>query len=491
MTLLSFNLVSCRVALVRWLRILLLTGGAIAAAWSAPRWWPLLLGRVDAALARYRSGSGSAEEPHPAASAARSAAVRASLELTPQARESLGLIGDGVGPIGLSTYWKTIVVPAVVVPRPGRSQLQVAAPLTGVVTHVHAVTGETILPGTVLFQIRLTHEDLVRVQREFLQTLGELDVERREYERLRKLSEPTGVIAGRLLLERQYAIEKLETNEQAQREALRLHGLTDAQVESIVSTRRLLRELQVRAPSPDDHHHPEEEGEILSGDNAAVALHDVESDVPLIVERLAVHKGQAVQPGELLCTLADYRRLFIEGQAFEQDAAAVVRAMERGWTIEAVFDAAAGGERLSGLRLAFLGHGIDPQTRTFPFYVELENAVVRDQTNAEGQRFLTWRYRPGQRLELRVPIEEWTEQFVLPAEAVALEGTEAFIFLQNGRRFDRVPVRVLYRDRQSVVIARDDSLFPGDVVARRGAHQMHMAIQNQAGGGGDGHSHDH
>ncbi len=491
MTLLSLNLVRFRAAFVRWLRVIFLAGVVVAAAGSAPQWWPLLREQVDAMLARYRPSSEGGGETHPVASASRPAA-RASLELTPQARESLGLTGDGIGPIGLSTYWRTMVVPAVVVARPGRSHLQVAAPLTGVVTHVHAVTGETVTPGTLLFQIRLTHEDLVRGQREFLQTLGELDVERREYERLRKLSEPAGVIAGRLLLERQYAVEKLESSEQAQREALRLHGLSDAQVESIVSTRRLLRELQVRAPSPDDHDHPEEEWQLLSGDRGAVALHDVESDVPLIVERLAAHKGQAVQAGELLCTLADYRRLFIEGQAFEQDAAAVVRAMERGWTIEAVFDAAAGGERLSGLQLAFVGHGIDPQSRTLPFYVELDNAIVRDQTNAAGQRFLTWRYRPGQRLELRVPVEEWTDQFVLPAEAVAIEGTDAFVFLQNGRRFDRVSVRVLHRDRQNVVIARDGSLFPGDVVARRGAHQMQMAIQNQSsGGGGHGHSHDH
>jgi hypothetical protein len=81
---------------------------------------------------------------------------------------------------------------------------------------------------------------------------------------------------------------------------------------------------------------------------------------------------------------------------------------------------------------------------------------------------------------------------VLPIEAVVKEGIDSFIFQQNGEHFDRIPVHEKYRDQTSVVIENDGSIYPGDVVALRGAHQMQMALKNKSGGGIDphaGHSH--
>jgi hypothetical protein len=107
-------------------------------------------------------------------------------------------------------------------------------------------------------------------------------------------------------------------------------------------------------------------------------------------------------------------------------------------------------------------------------------------------RFVSWRYRPGQRLQLRVPVEKWEKQIVLPVDAIATSGAEHFVYVQNGGHFDQVPVTVIYRDQFSVVIANNGAVFPGDVVARRGAHQMLMAIKNKAGGGIDPHAgHNH
>jgi hypothetical protein len=63
-----------------------------------------------------------------------------------------------------------------------------------------------------------------------------------------------------------------------------------------------------------------------------------------------------------------------------------------------------------------------------------------------------------------------------------------YVYRQNGDHFDRVPVHVLYRDRDSVVVANNGSLFPGDVVAGKGAYQMHLALKNKSGGGIDPHA---
>ena len=134
-----------------------------------------------------------------------------SLELSKQAIRNIGLSDETIRPIKLETFRRSITVPAVVVERPGRSRVQVATPMTGVVTHVHAVQGEAVEPGSLLFQIRLTHEDLVSAQTDFVRTLGELDVEKREIARLQQVTS-SGAIAGKVLLERQYSRDKLNAN---------------------------------------------------------------------------------------------------------------------------------------------------------------------------------------------------------------------------------------------------------------------------------------
>lgn len=95
-------------------------------------------------------------------------------------------------------------------------------------------------------------------------------------------------------------------------------------------------------------------------------------------------------------------------------------------------------------------------------------------------------------MRLCVPVETWTDQIVLPVEAIADDGVETYVFVQNGDHFDRQAVHVRYRDQQYAVIANDGSLFPGDTVALNSAHQLQMALKNKAGGGVDphaGHSH--
>jgi multidrug efflux pump subunit AcrA (membrane-fusion protein) len=122
----------------------------------------------------------------------------------------------------------------------------------------------------------------------------------------------------------------------------------------------------------------------------------------------------------------------------------------------------------------------------------LPNELVRNENTADGHRFIGWRFKPGQRVQLRVPVERWKNRIVLPVDAVVQEGAEWFVFHQNGDRFDRKPVHVEYRDQRWAVIASDGTLFPGDAVAASGAYQMHLAMKNKVGGGVDPHAgHNH
>ncbi len=57
---------------------------------------------------------------------------------------------------------------------------------------------------------------------------------------------------------------------------------------------------------------------------------------------------------------------------------------------------------------------------------------------------------------------------MLPVEAVAQEGAEAYVFEANDDHFDRRPVHVEYRDQEWVVIANDGTLRLGNTVAMSG-----------------------
>jgi hypothetical protein len=191
--------------------------------------------------------------------------------------------------------------------------------------------------------------------------------------------------------------------------------------------------------------------------------------------------------------LADHCELFVEGRAFEDDAKVLRDAVREGWNATATLLIGDGeSEKVEGLSLLYLADHIDPESRAFHFYLRLPNEVVLDKKSDTGHRFIEWRFKPGQRMELRVPVERWTDRIVLPVDAVVEEGAETYVYRQNGDRFDRASVHVEYRDRDFVVIANNGSLFPGDVVAGQGAYQMHLALKNKSGSGIDPHAgHDH
>lgn len=464
---------------------------AVAIAWR-DAWWPAVAGwahevsRGKAATAadspdahaddEHADDHGDHEHAHDDAS---------SLDLSPQARLNLGLTPDQIKPVVLQSYERALTVPGIVAERPGKTHIEVSAPLTGVVTAVHISPGEALAPGALLFGMRLTHEELVQAQVDFLKTISELDVEVRELERLKPLLEQK-IVPATLTREREYAADKLRALLNAQREALRLHGLSQTQVDEIAQNRRLLREIQVVAPS--GNLSMPEELRLTGSGVQPVALFD-EAPELLIVQALDVHKGESLVAGQTMCVLADYSSLYIEGAAFEQDSPALTRAAANGWRVAALFhEASSRPNVIADLPIVYVANEVDVESRSLHFYVGLQNELLTPPGNADGPQFVNWRYRPGQRVQVRVPVETFEKQIVLPVDAVTRDGAEQYVFVENGKHFDRVPVHVKYRDQSSVVIAADGALFPGDRVAHRGAHQMQMALKNKSGGAVDPHA---
>ncbi len=441
---------------------------AIVAAATHKRWFPVADSLIAALGKQQTDEHASGEQDGSLAGQGHAGYDDAtSLVLSDQARKNIGLT---LFTIQLRDFKRTVIIPAVVVERAGRSEMTVSAPMTGIVTRIYPIQGEAVAPGDPLFDLRLTHEDLVEKQTSLLRDLEQRDVMQREVERLEEVTR-SGAVAGKTLLEKVYERQKIEASIRAEREALLLHGLNDDQVASIESERRLVRQILISTPFPDVAHQSESHGDFLQ------------------VGTLAVQRGAHVNAGDPLATLTDHCELYIEGMAFEHDFDALNQATLQGLPVSALIESTGRGKQeLSDLRVLYIENQVERDSRALKFYVSLPNQLSRNDTSQDGHRFIAWRYRPGQRVEVMVPIELWSDRIVLPIESVIQQGAEWFTMQRNGDHFDRKPVHVEYRDQRWAVIENDGTLFPGDQVAAKGAYAIYLAIKNKAGGGVDPHA---
>ena len=140
---------------------------------------------------------------------------------------------------------------------------------------------------------------------------------------------------------------------------------------------------------------------------------------------LKVELGQQVEAGTVLCYLADHRALLIEGRGFKKDMSLIQQTAKDQFPIEVAFEVNEGANWPSlpkQLRIHHVANLIDTQSRTFAFYLALDNhwqAYTQD-----GQERLIWRVRPGDRVRLSVAVERLDDVFVLPQAALVREGPE-------------------------------------------------------------------
>jgi multidrug efflux pump subunit AcrA (membrane-fusion protein) len=398
--------------------------------------------------------------------------------LSPQARANLRLV---VEPIAAGSHWKTIQVPGVVVDRPGQSDRGVSAPVAAVVAAVHAHPGDTVRAGDPLFTLRLVSELIQNAQAELFKTTRDLEINRELLGRLTSAG-GTQVVPEARLIEYQTQERRLTASILAYRQELLTRGLTPAQIDAAAGG-RFVTEITVLAPAPDRG------GEALVASAAGVSAAE-----PLAweIKELRVQLGEQVQAGQVLSLLANHQALYVEGRGFKQEAALLERAAQNGWPVQAAFaedEAAAWPPLHQTLQIRHLANTVDPVSRTFAFYLSLANQSRTYER--DGRTFLVWRFRPGQRVRLKVPVEELKNVIVLPADAVVRDGAEVYAFRQNGDDFERKPVHLVEQDRDSAVLANDGSLGPGQYVARNAAAALQRILKAQATGGEEGHGHGH
>jgi cobalt-zinc-cadmium efflux system membrane fusion protein len=396
------------------------------------------------------------------------------LRLTEQARKNLGLVSRPAKP---QAYWRTIEVPGEIVDRPGYSDRAVTSPAVGIVSEVHAFPGDTVKPGDRLFSLRLFSEYLQNTQSELFKATREIELIT-EHARLEDLAKSGGIPEARLI-ELDNQLRRQKALIQSWQQDLLTRGLNPEQIKSVADG-TFISTIEVVAPPVVEHSAKAADTQPIAvqlpGSNADGLVYEV--------QELNVELGQQVQAGQVLSTLANHRALFIEGHAFKREASFLAKAAEHKWPIRCTFaedDQSDWPEFDQTLEIRHLGNAINSETRTFDFFIPLLNQSRA--YDKDSQTFIVWRFRPGQRVRLQVPVEELKDVLVLPSAGIVRDGPEAYVFQQNGDLFNRLPVHVLHEDRQQVVLANDGSVKSGLYLAQSAAASLNRVLKAQAASG--------
>ena len=448
------------------------------------------------------------------------------IALTPQAVANLGL---KLQPVAVDDYWKVQTYPGEIVEVDGQSELSVSAPVTGIIERVDIRVGQSVDTDTPLFQIRITDQLLTTAQSELLDMLSRREIVNAEIERLAPLAKD-GAVSGKRKRDLEYELRGLESRIQTKEQEILARGLPRALLDRVIAKRELANRIDINLPvfeAASESPNKSPIGPVSGGYS---------------VGTIRCHPGMTVQAGDVLCQITSHDMLYLKGQAFEADLNSITSLSDSPWNVTAQFGHQHHDDHQhaivrGGLKVTRIDNHVDPGTQTFSFYMPLQNEVTRE-VGSEGRLYRQWRFRPGQRAHLKVPVEKHSGKIKLPVSAVATEGPNSIVFRLHQHDHDDHdhahdedhdhesedhddhdhdhdhesedhhdhdhehdhaeqlvelepgPVHVLLRDSQFVVVDPDGELQVGDRIAMNAAHRLHLAMKMNAGGGG-GHDHDH
>jgi cobalt-zinc-cadmium efflux system membrane fusion protein len=398
------------------------------------------------------------------------------LELGEKARKNLRLVVKAVRP---TDYWRTIAIPGVVAERPGVSDRGVTSPAVGVVSEIHVFPGDTVKSGQRLVTLRLFSEYLQATQTQLFRASQEAKIVQQQIDRLADIAN-AGAVSGSRLIELRNDLQRQQTLIRAAKQELLNRGLTPEHIASVTEG-TFVSTIDVAAPPPRNDDTFIEGLVQLDLQNAE---HKNGDEIAYEVHSLGVELGQTVQAGDLLASLANHQSLFVIGHAFKREAGLLEQAAQRKTPLEIEF-----AEDSSELwptidqpfQIRHLSNTLDTATRTLDFFVPLNNQSRAYEK--EGKTFLVWRFRPGQRTRIEIPVEKIADVYVLPADAVVREGADVYVYRQNGDLFNQIAVQILHEDRTHVVLANDRSITPGTFLAQNSAASLRRVLKAQSASG--------
>lgn len=431
--------------------LILLAGTAIAGYATRDRWLPLFTSAPTAPKGEVPS------EP---------VAAAGKIIVPEQAQRNLGLKALPLKP---QTYWRTIQVPGMVLDKPGQSDRSIVAPASGVIVQVNCYPGDTVQSDQELFLLRFQSESLHETQSELFKATQDLALAQSQQERLTAIRD---VLPAERIIEVDSEIKRYTAAVSASRQKLRNHGFDEQMLEA-ASGGQFVTEMQIMvptiAPVAGSRQGQLETTESIGGP-APPRTYEV--------QEIRVELGQMVQSGQTLCLLSNHQELVVEGRAFRDETVLLERSVQEDWPVEVDFreEAQDWGPFTQTFHIRHLANTIDPVNRTFAFRMPLENQSRT--IDIAGRTQTLWRFRPGQKVRILVRVERLDNVFVLPADAVASDGPESFIFTQNVNTFVRTPVRVLLHDRRQVVIANDGVIVPGSFAVQLAAEQLNRMVKS-------------
>ena len=398
------------------------------------------------------------------------------ISFSPVASKNIGIDDSTIAKIEVIDYYKSLILPAVVTERPGHSTIDIPSPVSGVVTKIYHEAGVVVLPGEALFDIFLNHPDIVKIQNDYIALLKTKEINDAEIDRL---SDVGNDILPQKKRELTYERERLQVEISSQKRALELQGLSLEQIsESLEKKREIVKNMTVHVP-------------LIADEN--------ESQKILTMDQLNVNVGQNIVLGDPLCRLSDLNQLVVKGKVFAVDEKKITQAITEKRNVSAVFGGNDRREIIDGLHIRSVDNRVDQENGIIYCYVDLNNKFAihdANQDENDKRRYVQWQFRPGERCELQVEYEELPKCIVLPVDAVAQDISEMCVFEWVGNEDDKkiwrkTPVHVLFKTKDVVVIANDGSIFPGAMVATKGAGFILAALdasnQKVAGGGGIQH----
>ncbi|MFM7055668.1 MAG: efflux RND transporter periplasmic adaptor subunit [Planctomycetota bacterium] len=453
----------------KWLAATVLLMAVAGTVWAFRDRLPIRIAGKASASGSAADTAGSASKSKKSVSRRRSAAAAAALDvlrLSPQAQRNLNLAAL---PATLRNYWRTVQIPGEIRDRPGISDRGVTSPAVGVVSAIHRFPGDSVQPGQPLFTLQLFSEYLQNTQSELFRATRETELVQEQIERLAAIAKD-GAIAEVRVLDLKNQFRRQQALIATCRQDLLTRGLTPDQI-LLAADGTFVSTIEVTAP-------PQSTTVAMAAVGTGPGMWEL--------QELSVELGQQVQAGQLLAKLSNHETLYIVGRAFKQEAPFLEKAAQDHRPIDVEFaEDDLSHWREGALEQSFsirhLANSIDPQSRTFDFFIPLQNQSHR--YSRDGEEFVAWRFRPGQRTRLHVPVEEYRDVFVLPAGAVVREGAEAYVFRQSGELFDRRPVQVLHQDRRFVVLASDGSLKPDMLLAQNSAAALNRVLRAQTASG--------
>lgn len=306
----------------------------------------------------------------------------------------------------------------------------IAPRVPGVVHHVYKAIGDRVEAGAVMAVIDST--ELGSAKADHLQAAATLELWKKNYQRQLDLSE-SGLSMQRALLEAQSGLTEAQISYSQTAQRLRNLGLSDPQIEAVLTSNDTSSLLEVAAP--------------FAG---------------TIVDR-HLAKGEIVDQEHVMFTIADTSTMWAMLDIREED----VRVVKPG---QGVVIAVSGlpGETLGGV-IGWVASSVDARTRTLQARADIDNSEGLLRANMFGRATIT--------------VAQQQDAIVVPKSAVQWEGCCNVVFVKHTDTvFQPYKVRLGFDAGEHYVV--EAGLEPGEEIVTQGAFLLKTEILKGSIGAG-------